>query len=504
VYTVTATSPCFGSDQATVNVTVVPMQAMVMEMTMSDDGMSPAWEIRRTGDNALMHAQEPEFMPGGSPFEFAPPYYNIELPPGNYHLYFPDGLNGVASYVLRTVATSNDALYPNGRRFVDSNAPINTASPVQVADHGTSNGTIQLPMSDDRVLQLSCDKYWWKAGDYLVCNEDPAVAAIWNNGNAVQQGNTGYDFWFYDPNGTYSYVRSRRHNQTDGYGNVGSTRTCHMRVNSTYHGWNAADYIPDELPLNVRVRAVVNGVPGPWGPACRFMRSETMAACPPTTLWKTPVDDIKYSCDDSQRNWNNQNSQRLYAHPVSGATQYRFRFYNLSEGYDFTRVNSTYYVNLGWTAAVGPALTPGSVYDVTVQAYKGGTFGPNGDGWCAVGDPCQVLICNAQGVCSGMTGGGQNSAVEATDGTAVLGLWPNPNRGDLLHISFSGLEVEAGTLTMDIVDLSGKRVGSHTLPVQEGTVNTVVELHGDLAAGMYTVRIMAGDRLFTERLVIQP
>jgi hypothetical protein len=32
----------------------------------------------------------------------------------------------------------------------------------------------------------------------------------------------------------------------------------------------------------------------------------------------------------------------------------------------------------------------------------------------------------------------------------------------------------------------------------------VVELHGDLAAGMYTVRIMAGDRLFTERLVIQP
>lgn len=443
-------------------------------------------------------------MPGGSPFEFAPPYYNIELPPGNYHLYFPDGLNGVASYVLRTVATSNDALYPNGRRFVDSNAPINTASPVQVADHGTSNGTIQLPMSDDRVLQLSCDKYWWKAGDYLVCNEDPAVAAIWNNGNAVQQGNTGYDFWFYDPNGTYSYVRSRRHNQTDGYGNVGSTRTCHMRVNSTYHGWNAADYIPDELPLNVRVRAVVNGVPGPWGPACRFMRSETMAACPPTTLWKTPVDDIKYSCDDSQRNWNNQNSQRLYAHPVSGATQYRFRFYNLSEGYDFTRVNSTYYVNLGWTAAVGPALTPGSVYDVTVQAYKGGTFGPNGDGWCAVGDPCQVLICNAQGVCSGMTGGGQNSAVEATDGTAVLGLWPNPNRGDLLHISFSGLEVEAGTLTMDIVDLSGKRVGSHTLPVQEGTVNTVVELHGDLAAGMYTVRIMAGDRLFTERLVIQP
>src|SRR5690606_41022883 len=123
----------------------------------------------------------------------------------------------------------------------------------------------------------NCDKYWWRAGEYIVANEDLDVKAVWDTtaANSPYRANTGYDFWFYDPNGGYSYVRSRRHNQADGYGNVGSTRTCHMRVNSNLHGWNAADYLPDELPLNVRVRAVVNDVPGPWGPACRLRRSRT-------------------------------------------------------------------------------------------------------------------------------------------------------------------------------------------------------------------------------------
>jgi hypothetical protein len=134
---------------------------------------------------------------------------------------------------------------------------------------------------------------------------------------------------------------------------------------------------------------------------------------------------------------------------------------------------------------------------VTVQAYKNGT-------WCAVGEVCKLTICTAQGVCAGggMIGGDQNSALDAS-GTAVLGMWPNPNRGDQLNISFTDLVVEGNTITMDIVDLSGKRVDSHTLPVQDGTVNTVVELNGDLAGGVYMVRIIAGDQLFTERLVIQ-
>jgi len=366
-------------------------------------------------------------------------------------------------------------------------------------------------MSDDRVLLQACDKYWWRTGDYLVANENIDVKAIWDNFGATstERATTGYDFWFYDPNGGYSYVRQRRHNQADGYASVGSARTCHMRVNSTLHGWASGDHIPDGLALNVRVRAVVNGVAGEWGPACRFKRDEATALCPPTTLWKVPLTDPKYSCDDARRNWNTSASQRLYAHPVSGATLYRFRFQNLNEGYDHTRTVSTYYVNMAWNPVLGPALTFGNEYDITVQAFKGGTLGPNSDGWCVVGESCKVLICGPTGQgcppLGGMVGGGQNSALDNTSSASpVLGMWPNPNRGDLLNISFASLGVPDGTITLDILDLSGKRVGSHTIPVQDGSVTTVLTLNGDLAAGMYLVNIVAGEQVFTERLVIQP
>jgi hypothetical protein len=35
-------------------------------------------------------------------------------------------------------------------------------------------------------------------------------------------------------------------------------------------------------------------------------------------------------------------------------------------------------------------------------------------------------------------------------------------------------------------------------------VNTILDLNGELAAGMYLVNITAGETLYTERLVIQP
>jgi hypothetical protein len=40
--------------------------------------------------------------------------------------------------------------------------------------------------------------------------------------------------------------------------------------------------------------------------------------------------------------------------------------------------------------------------------------------------------------------------------------------------------------------------------VNDGMISTVLDLNGDLAAGMYLVNITAGETLYTERLVIQP
>jgi hypothetical protein len=83
-------------------------------------------------------------------------------------------------------------------------------------------------------------------------------------------------------------------------------------------------------------------------------------------------------------------------------------------------------------------------------------------------------------------------------------LFPNPNRGDVLNFSLSAIEKGVNTVTVDIYDLTGKRMSARTIAVIEGNVNTTLDLNGELAAGMYLVNITAGDTTYTERLVIQP
>ncbi len=465
---------------------------LVFETVMASPGTLPTWMVRESSTGMVV------VTGGGTEGDFSGHHpEGFCLPDGDFRLEV-DNVPAGATYKVYGA----EAPFV---RIIDNTAPVQNEH--QVEAFGNSGGTIQLPVSDDRVLLLACDKYWWVAGDYLVANEDAAVAAIWGNGNTAQQANTGYDFWFYDPNGTYSYVRQRRHNQADGYANVGSARTCHMRVNSSLHGWATANHIPNGLPLNVRVRTVVNGVVGAWGPACRFVRDEALAACPPTTLWRVPATDPKYSCDDATRNWSTHTNQRIYAHPVSGASQYSFRFENENEGEVVTRTVSTYYLNMGWSASVAPPLSQGSTYRVTVRANKGGGLGPENDGWCMAGDPCTIMICGPQGQnCGGgMNSGDQNSDEENTTAQQpAFSLWPNPNRGDQLNLSFSSLGSTTGTITVDILDLSGKRVNRSTIVVNEGVVNTSIDLNGSIAAGMYVVNIMAGGTMYTERLVIQP
>ncbi|MCB0767939.1 MAG: T9SS type A sorting domain-containing protein, partial [Flavobacteriales bacterium] len=98
--------------------------------------------------------------------------------------------------------------------------------------------------------------------------------------------------------------------------------------------------------------------------------------------------------------------------------------------------------------------------------------------------------------------GGSSSL--AAQGDAEFSMYPNPNRGDQLFVSLSSVEEGVNTVSVDIYDLAGKRVAARTIAVQDGFVKTNLELNGDLAGGMYLVNITAGDKTYTERLVIQP
>jgi hypothetical protein len=59
------------------------------------------------------------------------------------------------------------------------------------------------------------------------------------------------------------------------------------------------------------------------------------------------------------------------------------------------------------------------------------------------------------------------------------------------------------TATVDIFDLVGKKVSSRTIAVNGTTLNAVIDMDGSLSNGIYLVNLTAGERTFTQRLVIQ-
>ncbi|MCB0765405.1 MAG: hypothetical protein KDB84_11905, partial [Flavobacteriales bacterium] len=184
----------------------------------------PTYELRRVVNDQLIAEGGGGFMNQGvTPLAFC-------VPNGSFYLKMNNMVAG-ARYVLRKAGNP-------GTRIIDNIATLSgvnrvdefTVSPSQLS----SRGAVQIPPGPTELLYTSCDKQFWKKGEFIVVNEDPDVAAEWvpGGGTAGQSSTTGYDFWFYDPNGGYSFIRQRRHNVTDGFGNVGSARTCHMQVNN--------------------------------------------------------------------------------------------------------------------------------------------------------------------------------------------------------------------------------------------------------------------------------
>jgi hypothetical protein len=202
----------------------------------------------------------------------------------------------------------------------------------------------------------------------------------------------------------------------------------------------------------------------------------------------------------------NSTGSFLYARPVPGAGPYDANadgdfndLGDVSVGYHFriTGVTNPGYVKDAWmTNYILPLvwstdpMTPG-VYNVQVRTQLGGVWQP----FC--GSTCQVTI-----IPSGPMQGGNDRTTEVEPGTADLALWPNPNRGDKLHLTVDQLDGTLTTATLDVYDLFGKRVATYPLPVGDGVINTTLDLNGTIATGMYLVTVTAGEQLFTKRLVI--
>lgn len=466
---------------------VVPCTDQVtMEVYTDLDGDETTWTISDAVTNEVLCSGGP-YQPG-SLMTIAE---QCCLPHGCYVLTVNDAggngmLNGVdGGYQLRYTGT--------GARIIDASGSgdFSTVSTI------TGNAyAFCLPMGGNALIHSSCDKYWWRSGEYLVAAEDVGVSERWLPGqpNSAQDVDTGYEFWFFAPDGGFSFRKFRNHRTSDGFGNVGATRACHLRVNN----WATAQHIPENILMNVRVRARVAGVNRAWGPACRFVRNEALAQCPPTKLMDIPGNQF-ISCGQFRQF---VSSQRIHARPISGANLYQWRFRIEAENIEIIRTSTTYFLNLGWAAAVAASLEDGKTYAVDVRASKNGGqtwCGLDGDAW---GDVCSLTIGSTPG---GMSGNAQEMLSDA--GTGGYTLWPNPNSGDHFNLLWEDTEYSSTMQPapiMEVSDVSGKLVLVQRLVGMEAGEPYTVALPGQWDAGLYTVRIRTGDRTQALRLLIKP
>ncbi|WKZ67672.1 MAG: T9SS type A sorting domain-containing protein [Flavobacteriales bacterium] len=452
-----------------------------LDLIWQPDGVSSiTWELRQQGTDILVQA-------GGGIYPETPAYSEATcLPDGCFYLVVTDDAgDGIAGGGYQLKINSGARIIDNLTDAFGSGG-FTTGYTSQVA-----NGEgFCLPLGSDRLIFTSCDRVDWKTspcgGEFVVANTNAAVSAQYGVSNA----NSGYQMWWFDPNGGYSFKRFQSHNTSNGLP-ASATRACHFQLNS----WSG-NQLQEGVVYNVKVRGRIAGNYLPWGPACRLTVNNAAAQCPRTKLMDIPGNQY-LSCGQTRPVGTSQASL-VHARPVRrmnancnwvSANRYQFRFRLPSENFELVKTSALgkYFVNTN-------GLQCDKTYEVDVRAsFDGGAT------WCHSSNPWGD-VCLLTTTCS-------NALAEEGTGTGTaagtLRMYPNPNQGDQLMLGLSAVAEGVQTVSIDIFDLFGKRVAARTIPVQDGFVNSVLELNGELANGMYVVSITAGTDSYTERLVIQ-
>ncbi|MCC6839647.1 MAG: hypothetical protein IT230_05755, partial [Flavobacteriales bacterium] len=374
---------------------------------------------------------------------------------GNLPICLPDGC-----FRLRVLDSGGDGmttggyelrLQNTGERLIDNTNNFGNGSVSTIS----GNQTFCLPIGTDKPIHSSCDKLDWLPNRFVVCHANAAVSAQYG----VTNSTSGYEFWFFDPNGSYSYRRFRSHSTSDGYGS-GATRACHFKVN----GWinsPATPHLPSNTLLNLRVRGRVAGNNLAFGPACQFKIDAALAACPRVKLQDNLAHGDQYSCGVSREfGGGSRPANRIYATPPqpvpavpSYLVRYQFRFRIPSESICIVRPPQTSArLVLNWTSGTPLECSKTYEVDVRVSLDAGATwcFGPGATdqaSTCAdTEDWGKVCLVSISG-CDEMDGGGDHMAIH---GDGQFTLYPNPNHGDQLFVSLSQVQEGVQTVNVDI------------------------------------------------------
>ncbi|MBK9196869.1 MAG: DUF4331 family protein [Flavobacteriales bacterium] len=191
---------------------------LTLTINTDDFGSETTWEIRRTADNSVTASGGPYVDTPGGTVEVE----SICLPVDCYDLIVNDGGgNGIdgGGFIL-----TDDM----GNRIIDANGDFGSSS--------TSPNEWCLPIGGTFVKANWCDRTDLVRNDFIYCQ---GVA-----------GASGYQFWFFDPHGSYS----RRI--------LKPTTSCRLNFQTSP--------LPLNTDLNVRVRALIGGNYQEFGKACRI------------------------------------------------------------------------------------------------------------------------------------------------------------------------------------------------------------------------------------------
>ncbi|MBL7964400.1 MAG: HYR domain-containing protein [Flavobacteriales bacterium] len=432
-------------------------------LTTDNKGFETSWQIVPAGGG-------PALCSGGNPGGYPSNTTVVEnccLANGCYELRvfdsFGDGMccvNGIGGYILRT---------GGGQRIIDN------ANDGGFAYTSTVGVEFCVPIGTD-VLASGCDVETMTNTTVIQVTPNPAVTAAFPNANS------GYQFWIFNPDGGYSRRVLLTHT-APGTGYPGHP-AAPTGTSASYLKFS--DIITSPVPnftlLNVRVRSRVFGVYSEFGPACR-MKLDPLANCSSTQLTTTANPVI--SCGATGISLSPGPASNIYANDVLGANRYQFEF--TAPGY-LRRIASATRVTTIAGLLTNP-LVCGTTYDVRVRvSFDGGVT------WCPFGPICQITT----EACAPFA----DNRTSAEEPKASLSMYPNPNRGGELFLSLVNLPDQEASITVDIHDMFGKVVMTRSYVSSAHMLNTVFDLNGDLASGMYMVNISVGDLRFTERLVI--
>jgi len=386
-------------------------------------------------------------------------------------------------YDLRVFDTAGDGISPGGFTLRDANGERiidNSGNGAWFSSQSIAPYAFCLPLGTTAYDAASCDVLNATPNTVLHVVPEPAVTALYSPSNST----TGYHYWIFNPHGGYNRRIVLSH-AVPGNGYPGAT-PANLRCSYLKLSQIQSFPVPLDVPLNIRVRTLINGVYGEFGPTCKLLLP--MPACPPSQLTTTASPVV--SCGATGLS----HSSYIYADNVVSATNYQFEFSR--PGYLRRITSPTRAQSLNFYTY---PLLDNTCYNVRVRlSFDGGTT------YCPFGPYCTISLgsgnCNFFGMAP-VADESDYSDIVITD--EQLTLWPNPNDGRSVNLAFNRLDPSDDLVTITLVDATGKLAHTARIarPLDQRTIR--LELPTDLSPGLYLVNIQVGERMFNERLVLQ-